>query len=483
MARLKGYVEKALVQKVISDDLKKYVKASILAGGKEIPVKIRLKGDWTDHVKTDMWSLRIKVLEDNEYRGMKIFSIMTPGTRSYMDEWLMHQIIIGEGVLTTRYDFLPVIINNKRMGVYAMEEHFAKELLSVNNRKAGPILKIAETGYWEVTQKEKMDNQSYQGSLPIYEACVIEPFEKKRILNSPSLKQGFIKGQNLLYKFKNGSCDIDRLLQVDKLAKFYALADLGKIKHGIATHNQRWYYDSDENRLEPIAYDLCSNDRLEDEKRSPLYGFKSDHIIDIHSKRDIIPFLPFNSSLFNEKYFQYLNYYSRKTFLDSVFQILEVDLKRCEKQIQENDSSYVFDKQYFYHNAKRMRIALEQYRDEKDRMPPLYNLGPFKSNDTVFNLAPFEHVSLNAYYNSADSVLCLENYYFNPIQIVGYVDKEKNRHDCDTIFLDKYQDAQLMTLTSKIINPFELIFKTDNIDKLFNTRVMQWHHPNANKIE
>ena len=129
--QLKLYRNTALENGVIDKSLKKYVRATLTYKGEAVPVKLRLKGDWIDHLKGEKWSFRIKVTGDNAFLGLKSFSIQSPHTRSFLHEWFMHQVYLREGVLTTRYDFVPIVINGKPMGVYALEEHFALSLIHI----------------------------------------------------------------------------------------------------------------------------------------------------------------------------------------------------------------------------------------------------------------------------------------------------------------------------------------------------------------
>ncbi|MGY8927818.1 MAG: CotH kinase family protein, partial [Flavobacteriales bacterium] len=85
---------------------------------------------------------------NNAYRGLKSFSIQNPNTRSFMSEWFAHKLFEKEDVLTTKYIFVPVIINGQKMGVYALEEHFDKQLLEARNRREAPIVKFDEEGVW-----------------------------------------------------------------------------------------------------------------------------------------------------------------------------------------------------------------------------------------------------------------------------------------------------------------------------------------------
>ena len=61
-----------------------------------------------------------------------------------MHEWFAHKIFEYEDILTTRYIFVPVIINGEKKGVYALEEHFDKQLLEHRKRREGPIVKFDE---------------------------------------------------------------------------------------------------------------------------------------------------------------------------------------------------------------------------------------------------------------------------------------------------------------------------------------------------
>ena len=60
--KLFKYRDKAIRNGVISKSLKKYFEGILIYNKEEIPIKIRLKGDWIDHLSGDKWSFRIKIL-------------------------------------------------------------------------------------------------------------------------------------------------------------------------------------------------------------------------------------------------------------------------------------------------------------------------------------------------------------------------------------------------------------------------------------
>ncbi|HEX2994545.1 MAG TPA: hypothetical protein VHP14_06970, partial [Anaerolineales bacterium] len=71
-----------------------------LKDGPELDGKIRLKGDWTDHLQGDKWSFRIHLKSDGQVLSFRQFSLQTPETRNFLNEWAFHQNLLDEGILT-----------------------------------------------------------------------------------------------------------------------------------------------------------------------------------------------------------------------------------------------------------------------------------------------------------------------------------------------------------------------------------------------
>ena len=67
--------------------------------------------------------------KDYFIEGMSTFSIQDPITRNYTYEWLFIQNLKFEDVLAPNYFFVNVNINGKEKGIYAIEEHFSKEMI------------------------------------------------------------------------------------------------------------------------------------------------------------------------------------------------------------------------------------------------------------------------------------------------------------------------------------------------------------------
>ena len=75
---------------------------------------------------------------------MKEFSIQHPKTRNYVYEWLFHEALKREDLLSLRYEFIDVTLNGKDLGTYALEESFEKRLIEHNGYREGPIVRFNE---------------------------------------------------------------------------------------------------------------------------------------------------------------------------------------------------------------------------------------------------------------------------------------------------------------------------------------------------
>ena len=106
---------------------------------------MRLKGDWIDHLWGRKWSYRVKMRGSHAFLGMRRFSIQDPTTRNFLLEWAYLEHLRHEGVLAPRYEFMNLTFNGDKLGIYAIEEHFSKELLESQGRREGVIVRFNET--------------------------------------------------------------------------------------------------------------------------------------------------------------------------------------------------------------------------------------------------------------------------------------------------------------------------------------------------
>ncbi len=357
--------EQALDIGVLVTSGEDYVPAEIRYKDQVVNVNLRLKGDWVDHLEGDKWSFRIKTKGDTLF-GMKTFSIQDPKTRNYLNEWLYHQALEREDVLSLKYDFVEVVINGENKGIYALEEHFEKQLIERNNRREGLIIKFNEDPMWDEIVKinnyythpleliSALDNKS----LDWFYSSSIETFTNEKSLKDPYLAKQFEEASSLLESFRRGSLGVSEVFDTDKLAKYFAINTLMGTGHASTWNNIRFYYNPITSRLEPIGFDAnCDVEapyNVIGDYIPPCLSNENNCSQKIESFSDLF----LRDKEFFEKYMKELDKFSQKSYLDSLFLDLGDDLEKNLNIIHKNYPFYCFSIQSFYERQKRIREGL-----------------------------------------------------------------------------------------------------------------------------
>ena len=274
--KLREYRDEAVKNGVISPDQKKLMPARIAdpSSEEEIKVDIRLKGDWTDHV-TDVkkWSLRVAMDQEKTINGMRKFSFQHPKVRNYAWEWLFQKAIKKEGLIGIRYDFvdLNLRVGSKEeyeeipLGIMAREEAFDKILLESNRRREGIILSFDESYYWKDIEQNidlGLEEVKTENKLFRIDSSPIRLYNENRILQDPNLKQQFETAKDLLDGFRQSKLQVSEAFDIDKLTSYVALLNLFGGLHGLGFINLKFYYNPITSKLEPIAFDSNSGNKL-----------------------------------------------------------------------------------------------------------------------------------------------------------------------------------------------------------------------------
>ena len=222
-----------------------------------IDVELRLKGDWTDHLEGDKLSFRIHVKGENQIHGMTHFSIQAPETRTFINEWLFHQNLMKEGILTTRYDFVNVIINGEYKGVYALEESFAEELIESQERRQGVLLRFDEDLMWRNFEVFVNEDTNDKSSLLVTNLWTsdISGFREGHVSSDINLSAQARMAANMLYSYQRGELLASEIFDVQQMGKVFAICDLWQAKHSLIWHNLRFYYNPISGLIEPVIFD------------------------------------------------------------------------------------------------------------------------------------------------------------------------------------------------------------------------------------
>lgn len=342
--------QKALeMNKLMADD-SDYVPADIRYNDKTIKVRLRLKGDHTDHLEGGKWSFRIKLRGKEALFGMKQFSIQHPKTRNYIYEWLYHSALKKEGLISLRYDFIDVTLNGKGLGIYAMEEFFEKQLIEHNRLRDAPIVRFNEDLMWEelLQRGETVNSGTYLSSS-------IDSFQSMRTLGDPVKRRQFIKAISLLESFRRGELKTGDVFDVEKLAAFFAISDLMGAQHATIWMNMRFYFNPITARLEPIGFDGNGGTPIDN------LCLKSDDVYMSRRQEGVLE--NFYAALSNDKAFfrQYIKELERvsdEAYLDKFFNGLGDELQKKLDILYKEFPHYTFSKDVFYHNQHIINVTL-----------------------------------------------------------------------------------------------------------------------------
>ena len=356
MKKRNGAFENGILQTSDND----WVKGIVVDSDKAMKAKMRLKGDWLDHLWGDKWSYRVKMRKSNSFNRLRTFSLQTPSARSFLLEWLTHQLYHDNDVLTTRYGFIPLKFNDQPRGIYVWEEHFVKQLPEWNNRREGPIVKFSEDPFWQI-QKININHKKWP-VFPYYQASTINPFGQTRTTENPVLFSQFIVAQKLMNQYKNQQLSPSEIFDVDKLAKYYAMLELTHARHGMVWHNQRMYYNPVICKLEPIAFDGYTDHDIPDLTINDNIAYRALTQKEPVILQDHLIFNLFKDSVFLGRYLKYLDEYSQADFINSFMDNYQPEIAHYDSLLRLEFPIYHYDNKLLVNSAEVIQSYLPELR-------------------------------------------------------------------------------------------------------------------------
>jgi len=253
----------ALKKNLLVQGKNDFVPASIRVRGIEekINAKIRLKGDFVDHLKGDKWSFRVHTKGKDHFSGLRRFSVQHPKTRGFQQEPLFFEILAQLDILAPRYSFVDLSVNGKNIGLMAVEEHFSKELLEANGRKEGVIVRFDESIVFDARDGFERRMGLDGGVFDSYKNTYIDAFRSSKVKKSERLSRDYGNAVGMLRGFVSGEMKASDVFDATQIGKLAAAADLWGAWHVLEWRNIRFYLNPITMKLEPIAYDANHDDR------------------------------------------------------------------------------------------------------------------------------------------------------------------------------------------------------------------------------
>ncbi|MBL4706713.1 MAG: CotH kinase family protein [Flavobacteriales bacterium] len=343
--------DKAIKRGFLFNEADSYVPMKLICNEDTLTGEMRLKGHMLDHLEGEKWSYRVKLDGNQRFMGMKRFSLQHPGTRNYIYEWAFHEMLKREDIIALNYDFVNVTLNDRKLGVYALEEHFAEELLEHNNRPAAAILRFNPKLYW--IRREKMD---LDGEMPFeqysrYRCAYLEPYDRGRVLKDSVLMSNFLKAQYQLESFRAGVLSTSQVFDIEKLACYHAILDLVGGHHSIDWSDIKYVLNDSTGKIEPVGYEsfgvrksiyLCGTNKY-DSRKSRLANFHK---------------TMFSDPVFFREYIKQVKRISNKSYIDEFLASITETIKIKSRILHAEFPYKEFSPQGYYENQKFMAQQL-----------------------------------------------------------------------------------------------------------------------------
>ncbi len=413
------------------------VDANLKVDKREYSCLARLKGDLLDHLRSDKWSFRIMLDGNETWRGMNIFSIHNSKARSHLAEWTMHQLMRTEGIISPKYDFMQFILNRKTIGIYGYEQHFDNHFLIDNKKLISPIIRHNDDGYWD----------NVLGKLKDYEwaeSSQLELFNKENEGDQQFMKL-YHYGHSQLNDYLDGRKEAEDVFELDKMAKYYALMEIGHGLHAQLMTNIRFYVDPSTSLLEPIGYDFFGDHMPNvNEYWRPIGQWENGENV-IERSRDGYAYMRrlFGDLKFYARYMKHLERYSSDSYIDA-------KLGEFDQQLKSRNDFINTDPEY----ARYTYDLKHQFR---------------KAGYTRAKLYPLPNVSLKSYRSSDRTDVYLQGFHYFPLKVIGYKTNKKTEYLKEPILINAYSpDSPVVSHRLKTKSKSTIIvYQTLGLDSIF----------------
>ena len=223
-------------EKNIKKKYKKWVKAKILTDEKLINSEIRILGDWKDHLRPPLTSLKVKILDDS-FNGVTRFNLFLPETRKGENEvfWTLMLDYLGFPSLYTR-----MVEVNLNGNIYKaiFQEDATKEFLERNDLTETVILKSNDFSFYLNKEEKEIYNNFFTSSFVIDN----NNFLKNDISN-------FIASEAIALRANK---DFNKKVINED---FFTTIHKKYAYHGLATINRKYIYIPYKKIFVPLYYD------------------------------------------------------------------------------------------------------------------------------------------------------------------------------------------------------------------------------------
>ena len=223
-------------------------KGKITFQGKKMNCKLRLKGDTSDHWRSEKrMSFRIELNGDNSIMSFNRFSIQKPSTRRHPHDQTFSDLQKRLGNISPSHDYVNLVVNGEYWGTMNIEEHMSKELLEKQKRKESLILKLGDEKF---LRYEGMENVNLYNAYRLSDEYLnIGVFQDKEYLQDSIYRKYYTYVSNQILKKD------DKILDVESFSKSLILSLIWNNIHPLMGQNSRYYFNPYDLKIYPIPAD------------------------------------------------------------------------------------------------------------------------------------------------------------------------------------------------------------------------------------
>lgn len=247
------------INEKFKNQLNGYVEVQYEEVSCKFKARIRISGDWKDHINLDDYisSLDVRLVEGN-IQGITKFKLFLPRTRNYDNEVFVTTVLNEFGILSPRTFNVNLNFNDYFEGNFIFQEKIVKELVEYNNLRESLILESDERYVWENSDDpyfRNMDETSkknmFISAKYLNQLWVSRNESNYEIYKSAAglFNRAIFSSENARFNLKSESFDNF------EVSKFEALSLALKFRHGTVAHNRKFYFDRLSDQFIPIYYD------------------------------------------------------------------------------------------------------------------------------------------------------------------------------------------------------------------------------------
>ena len=225
--------------------------------------KVRLHGDWKDHIGFDSGSLIQSLdvtLENGSIANFIKFKLFLPETRKFENEVILTSILRSLDFLAPRTSMTKVIVNGKESNML-IQEKVVKEMLENQKRREGPLLEGEEKYHFNNFRDfqhydlkgislSKMTNSKWsEMSLNTANISI------NALLDLQTVFSQFANSNNNIYSLNWELLSKNNSTLMNKWAMYEILLFATNSSHALIPHNRKFYFNSFYSGFEPVFFD------------------------------------------------------------------------------------------------------------------------------------------------------------------------------------------------------------------------------------